>query len=71
MKSKTMERLRKSSSRYNAHIEHVANDETDKVISYINNQNFGWKADVCKLQKHHIEYGSHCENQNSDAISLA
>ena len=44
-----MERLRQSSRRYNAHIEHVANDETDKAISFINKQNFGWKADVCKL----------------------
>lgn len=33
------------------------------AISFINSQDFGWKADVCKLQKHHVDYGSHCESQ--------
>ena len=61
MKVKTLDRLRQYSKRFNAHMEHVATDETDKAISFINNQNFGWKADTCKLQKHHAEYGSHCE----------
>ena len=28
----------------------------------------GWKADTCKLQKHHPSYGSHCEEQ---ALKLA
>jgi len=23
----------------------------------------GWKADTCKLQTHHSEYGSHCQAQ--------
>jgi hypothetical protein len=27
----------------------------------------GWKADTCKLQKHHPSYGSHCE----EALKLA
>ena len=56
-----MDRLRQSSRRFNAHYEHVPSDETDLAISFINNQNFGWKADTCKLQKHHAEYGTHCD----------
>lgn len=23
----------------------------------------GWKADVCKHQKHHANYGAHCDAQ--------
>lgn len=40
---------RTSKTRFNAHQEHQASDETDKAISFINSQNLGWKADVCKL----------------------
>jgi hypothetical protein len=33
----------------------------------------GWKADVCKLQKHHADYGDHCDAKNltgkSDSIN--
>jgi len=50
-------------------MEHTANDETDKAISFINKNDLGWKADVCKLQKHHADYGSHCEAQ--EAATLA
>jgi len=50
-----------STKRFNAHLEHKAGNETDKAISFINNNDFGWKADTCKLQSHHAEYGSHCE----------
>lgn len=57
---KVMQRLRHSSRRFNAHHEHVPSDETDLAITYINHNDFGWKADVCKLQKHHVEYGAHC-----------
>lgn len=53
----------KQSKRINAHLEHVPSDETDLAISFINSQDFGWKADTCKLQKHHADYGSHCENE--------
>jgi len=60
-KVKVTNRNRISAKRFNAHHHHVASDETDKAISFINSQNFGWKADVCKLQKHHAEYGSHCD----------
>lgn len=46
--------------RFNAHHEHVPTDETDLLIEAINNMDIGWKADTCKLQKHHANYGSHC-----------
>lgn len=23
----------------------------------------GWKADTCKYQKHHSNYGAHCDDQ--------
>lgn len=59
-KSKVFQRTRSTSKRFNAHFEHVPSDENDLAISFINNQNLGWKADTCKLQKHHAEYGSHC-----------
>lgn len=58
-----MQRIRQSTKRYNAHLEHVPSDENDLAISFINSQDFGWKADVCKLQKHHVDYGSHCDSQ--------
>lgn len=32
------------------------------AISFINNGDFGWKADVCKLTQTHKDYGSHCDN---------
>jgi hypothetical protein len=60
-KVETHQAKRSPTNRINAHAEHKANDETDKAISFINNQNLGWKADTCKLQTHHAEYGSHCE----------
>ena len=31
------------------------------LIELINNLNLGWKADTCKYQKHHANYGDHCE----------
>jgi hypothetical protein len=54
---------RTSTTRFNAHKEHQANEETDKAITFINSQNLGWKADVCKLSKGHQDYGSHCQAQ--------
>ena len=53
----------KSAKRFNAHLEHVPSDENDLDISFINSQDLGWKADVCKLQTHHADYGSHCKGQ--------
>ena len=58
--------LRLSHKRYNAHHEHVPSDENDLLIQTINEMDLGWKADTCKYQKHHENYGSHCE-----ALSLA
>lgn len=33
------------------------------MIEAINSLDLGWKADTCKYQKHHANYGSHCESQ--------
>lgn len=52
-------------------MEHAANDETDKAISFINKNDLGWKADVCKLQRHHADYGSHCDAVNAESATLA
>ena len=38
-----------STKRLNAHLEHKASNETDAAISFINNNDFGWNADTCKL----------------------
>ena len=45
--------IKKSHKRFNAHAEHVPSDENDLIISSINALDLGWKADTCKLQKHH------------------
>lgn len=52
---------RKSHKRFNAHHAHVPSDENDALIDAINNSNLGWKADTCKYQKHHSNYGEHCD----------
>lgn len=57
------------SQRINAHLSHVPSDENDAAISFINNNDFGWKADVCKLQTHHADYGAHCGKP--EAVVLA
>ena len=62
---KSFERLRSKSRRENAHLNHVASDETDQAISFINKNDFGWKADVCKLQTHHEDYGDHCGKETA------
>ena len=36
----------------------------DVLIQAVNEADLGWKADVCKYQKHHSNYGSHCDNDN-------
>jgi hypothetical protein len=48
--------------RSNAHLEHKPSDHMDLLISTINGADLGWKADTCKLQKHHHEYGDHCDS---------
>ena len=55
----------------NAHIEHVPSDETDLAISFINNNDFGWKADTCKLQLTHQEYGQNCGRSSSPTNDMA
>lgn len=50
-------------------MQHQASSENDKVISFINNNSFGWKADTCKMTKGHPERGAHCDKQES--LSLA
>lgn len=42
-------------------MDHKPSDETDLLIQTVNEADLGWKADVCKYQKHHANYGSHCE----------
>jgi len=61
--------VRTGAGRFNAHQEHTPSDETDKAITFINSQDLGWKADVCKLQKHHADYGDHCDHQNQTGAS--
>lgn len=40
----------------------------DLLIETINGMDIGWKADVCKLQKHHASYGSHCGQDNDEML---
>lgn len=47
--------------RANLHLEHKPSDETDVLISAVNDLDLGWKADVCKYTKSHANYGSHCD----------
>jgi hypothetical protein len=48
------------------HLNHRPSDEMDLLIDEVNAADLGWKADVCKYQKHHANYGTHC-----DALLLA
>lgn len=52
---------RAHNKRSNPHHDHKPSDEMDVLISTINELDIGWKADVCKLQKHHKMYGDHCD----------
>lgn len=52
-------------TRENLHQSHKPSDETDLLIETINKLDIGWGADVCKLQKHHASYGSHCDSQKT------
>lgn len=44
------------------HLEHKPSDEMDLMIEAINEADLGWKADVCKYQKHNKLYGAHCDD---------
>lgn len=56
---------KKPSARTNLHLEHKPSDEMDLLISTLNDADLGWKADTCKLQKHHARYGEgrSCDNE--------
>ena len=56
-KSKPSMKNKKPSKRSNLHLEHKPSDEMDLLISTLNDADLGWKADTCKLQKHHAKYG--------------
>lgn len=72
IRSRTNAFQRKSHTRYNAHHAHVPSDENDLMIQAINDLNLTWKADTCKLQTHHANYGSHCQKEKEEArLSLA
>lgn len=45
------------------HLEHKPSDAMDLMISAVNKADLGWKADVCKYQKNHPNYGQHCDEQ--------
>jgi hypothetical protein len=66
---KLMTKERSSKKRFNAHIEHEPSDENDKAISFINKSNLGWTADVCKHQKHHPNYGKHCDGLKAQQLA--
>lgn len=69
-KVEVLNRSRKQARRFNAHIEHEPNSDADKAISFINNNNFSWKADTCKMTKNHPERADHCDRKEP-AVVLA
>jgi len=42
----------------------------DMLIQSVNEADLGWKAEVCKYQKHHALYGAHCDDQNSHGVNI-
>ena len=42
----------------------------DLLISSVNEADLGWKADICKYQKHHELYGKHCDS-DQNTLTLA
>ena len=53
----------RAKKRQNLHLEHKPSDQMDLMITAVNSADLGWKADVCKYQKHHELYGSHCDKE--------
>ena len=53
----------KAKKRVNMHLEHKPSDEMDLLIEAVNKADLGWKADVCKYQKSHPNYGKHCDEE--------
>lgn len=73
-KTKMRKHKRAHTNRRNLHLSHVPSDEMDLFIENLNNADLGWKADICKLQKHHHMYDKKaCEpnNNNDGPVSLA
>ena len=68
-KKESDSQARTSKKRFNAHMDHKPSDENDKAISFINKSDLGWKADVCKLQAHHADYGKHCEGLKAQQLA--
>ena len=63
-KINTFQRSRKSAKRFNAYHHHEPNEHSDKAISFINSQNFGWKANTCMMTKDHPERSQECDKVN-------
>jgi len=61
----------KKTKRHNMHLENKPSDEMDLLITTVNEADLGWKADVCKYQKSHALYGSHCGEAKNGGLSLA
>ena len=40
----------------------------DLLIEAVNAADLGWKADVCKYQKHHPKYGAHCDDEPEQTL---
>lgn len=51
------------------HLEHRPSDEMDLLISAVNEADLGWKADVCKYQKTHANYGDHCDKEAESVLA--
>lgn len=54
-------RQRKTSKRVNAFAEHEASPAGDAAIAFINDNEFGWKANTCMLTKGHKDRAAHCD----------
>ena len=58
---KSTTRRRGKQFKANPMLTHVPSDVTDLEITEHNAKNPTWKANVCMLQKHHKDYGTHCD----------
>ena len=54
---------RAHNKRSNLHYDHKPSDTMDLLIETINESDLGWKADICKLQKHHQLYVENCDSE--------
>ena len=69
MKARSLQR-KTNGKRFNALAQHQATNHSDNAITFINNNDFGWKANTCMLSQDHAQYGSHC-NQEGGSVTLA